>query len=246
MKRNILFSLLLVSFCAYFAGAQANLVFSPGTVIDNEGIANPDDLFAEVVTKAKITNEGDEPITIRWVRDTDMPGEWESLICDLNSCYPPQVYSNIAPDLGSGLDAPITLNPGDTTNLDVHLLPKGTGGEGTVSLNIYDVENLDEIVASADYNFTIRSTTSTSEAFKPAISIFPNPATDYIQLSNAREADRLVVYNIVGREMRSFNTAPGQRYFIGDLPNGLYLASLVSRKKGVLNTLRVQKSALRP
>ena len=88
--------------------------------------------------------------------------------------------------------------------------------------------------------------TSTSEAFKPSISIFPNPATDYIQLSNAREADRLVVYNIVGREMRSFNTAPGQRYFIGDLPNGLYLASLVSHKKGVLNTLRVQKSALRP
>ncbi|NBC05771.1 MAG: T9SS type A sorting domain-containing protein, partial [Bacteroidetes bacterium] len=70
--------------------------------------------------------------------------------------------------------------------------------------------------------------------------------TDYIQLNHAGAADRLVIYNIIGREMRSFNTAPGQRYYIGDLPNGMYLASLVSHKKGVLTTLRVQKSALRP
>lgn len=243
MKKNILLVLLFVAVFTQLASAQASLAFTPN-VIEKEGVADQVDLFAEVVGKAKIENTGDQPITIRWVRVVDTPEEWISMICDLNSCYPAQVYSNVAPDLD--LDAPITLNPGDTTNLDVHLQPKGVAGEGTVTIEVYDVNNQDQMLVSGDFHFTISMPTSTNEAFKPSISIFPNPATDYIQLSNAGQADRLVVYNIVGREMRSFNTAPGQRYFIGDLPNGLYLASLVSNKKGILTTLRVQKSALRP
>jgi len=242
MKRNILLALLFVVI-AQLAFAQASLVFTPN-VIEKEGVVDQVDLFAEVVGKAKIENNGDQPITIRWVRVVETPDEWVNMICDLNACYPAQVYSNVAPDLG--LNAPITLNPGDTTNIDVHLQPKGVAGEGSVAIDIYDVNNQDQVLVSGNFNFIFSMPTSTNEAFKPSISIFPNPATDYIQLSNAGKADRLVVYNIVGREMRSFNTAPGQRYFIGDLPNGLYLASLVSHKKGVLNTLRVQKSALRP
>ncbi len=243
MKRTLLFTFIIFAFLpAVFA--QVSLTFTPGS-IDKEGVADPDDLFVEMVGKATLTNDGTEPITIRWERIiSDMPAEWVVQVCDLNQCYAAVVYSNIAPDLG--LDAPVTLEPGGETNLDVHVKPTGVAGTGKVTIEVADVNNQDEVLIAADYNFTATTVSSTNELDREALSIFPNPTTDYIQLKGKSAADRLVIYNIIGREMRSFNVAPGQRYYIGDLPNGLYLASLVSHRSGVLTTMRVQKSALRP
>ena len=243
MKRNILLAFLLLS-TFHLAIAQATLSFTPETIVVEDEV-DTEDNFAEVVGYATVTNDGDEDITIRWVRYfEDVPEDWSIQVCDLNLCYSPIVYSNISDSLG--LDAPVTLAPGESTNMDVHARPMGIAGTATVRIEVADANTPDNVLASGTYELTAAGPTSTREAFRPDISIFPNPATDYIQLNHAGAADRLVIYNIIGREMRSFNTAPGQRYYIGDLPNGMYLASLVSRKKGVLTTLRVQKSALRP
>lgn len=242
--------IILYSFIAFFtiniACAQVSLVFTPET-INKEGIADPNDLFYEIVGYAKITNEGDEAVSIRWLRVPDTPDDWETMICDINLCYPAQVYSNIAPDLGDdGLYAPVTLNPGDTTNLDVHLRPRGVAGTGTVTIEISDVNNQDEVLASADYNFTASTPSSTSDLQRTSMAVFPNPTANYFNIRGAQGVDRVVLYNILGREMRSFNVAPGQRYYIGDLPNGLYLASMVDDSKGIVKTLRLKKSTVRP
>jgi hypothetical protein len=243
MKRILLFAFIIFAFLPV-AVAQVSLTFTPGS-IDKEGVADPDDLFVEIVGKATLTNDGDEPITIRWERViSDMPEDWVVQVCDLNQCYAAVVYSNIAPDLG--LNAPVTLQPGGDTNLDVHVKPTGVAGTGKVTIEVADVNNQDEVLIAADYNFTATMVNSTSTIGQDALSIFPNPTTDYIQLKGGANADRLVIYNIIGRKMRSFNIAPGQRYYIGDFPNGMYLATLLSHRDGVLTTMRVQKSALRP
>jgi len=243
MKRTILLVIISVLSISCFY-AQASLTFSSDTVTVTDEV-EVDDNFFEIVAYGTLFNTGDEPITIRWERFiVDAPEEWEVLVCDLNQCYEPIVYSNIASDLG--LDAPVTLEPGGSTNLDVHILPKGTAGTAVVNIEVADANEPDNVLITSRYELTATTPTSTEEIAVPTLSIFPNPATDYIQIRNSQDVDRLVVYNIVGREMRSFNAAPGQRYFIGDLPNGLYLASLVSHEKGVLTTLRVQKSAMRP
>lgn len=242
MKQTILLFAFILS-TALVIEAQVSLVFTPQT-IEKEGIADPNDLFMEILGKAYVVNEGDEPVSIQWVRNPDILEEWETMICDNNQCYPAQVSSNIMEDLG--LNAPITLNPGDTTNIDVHLRPRGVAGEGTVTMQIFDIANPDEVAVSADFIFTASLPSSTNDLNTTPLTVFPNPTADYFNIRGGNGVDRVVLYNVLGREMRSFNVAPGQRYYIGDLPNGLYLASMVNDNKGIVKTLRLKKSSVRP
>ena len=242
MKQTILLFVFILSI-VLVTEAQVSLVFTPQTV-EKEGIADPNDLFMEIVGKAYVVNEGDETVSIQWVRNPDILEDWETMICDNIACYPANISSNIMEDLG--LNAPVVLNPGDTTNLDVHLRPRGVAGEGTVTMAIYDLANPDEVAVSADFIFTASLPSSTNDLDQTPLTVFPNPTADYFNIRGGNGVDRVVLYNILGREMRSFNVAPGQRYYIGDLPNGLYLASMVNDSKGIVKTLRLKKSSVRP
>jgi hypothetical protein len=73
------------------------------------------------------------------------------------------------------------------------------------------------------------------------ITIFPNPATEYITVSNEDAVKNIVLYNMVGRKMRTFTIEKGEKYEIGDLPNGLYVVQLFSKTNKVLTTQRLTK-----
>lgn len=75
----------------------------------------------------------------------------------------------------------------------------------------------------------------------PNIKIYPNPATDYIELSENSKVTRIVVFNLVGREMKRFNAFNGQKYYVGDLDRGLYLVQLLDKENQTITTQRVSK-----
>ena len=82
-----------------------------------------------------------------------------------------------------------------------------------------------------------------TERHSPQLSIFPNPATEYIKLSDDEAVKSIFVSNMLGRKMRSFDVVKGERYEIGDLPNGLYLIQLVGKNNKVLATQRLTKKS---
>lgn len=74
------------------------------------------------------------------------------------------------------------------------------------------------------------------------IQIFPNPTTDYIQLTNSEEVARIVIINMVGRTLRVFEAIEDQKlYRIGDLPRGMYLVQIIGDKNKIITTKRVKK-----
>lgn len=75
----------------------------------------------------------------------------------------------------------------------------------------------------------------------PTIKIFPNPAIDYIELSQNDKVSQVVVFNLVGKEMRRFDAGDGTRYNVSELPKGLYLVQLVDRTGQTIVTQRVSK-----
>lgn len=75
----------------------------------------------------------------------------------------------------------------------------------------------------------------------PTIKIFPNPASDYIELTDNEKVSRIVVFNLVGKEMKRFDAVNGQRYNISELPKGLYLVQLVDKTGQTIVTQRVSK-----
>lgn len=75
----------------------------------------------------------------------------------------------------------------------------------------------------------------------PKISVYPNPTSDFFAVSNSEGILELKIYNLVGKEMRSFDVEDGLKYNISDLPNGMYLIQLINNKKKIVNTQRLQK-----
>ena len=74
------------------------------------------------------------------------------------------------------------------------------------------------------------------------IQIFPNPATTFIGLSAAPDAvEKIIIFNLVGRQMKSFNAEAGEKYYVGDLPKGMYLVQLFDTRNKIITTQRVSK-----
>ena len=70
---------------------------------------------------------------------------------------------------------------------------------------------------------------------------YPNPAADYISLSNNESVQQLVIYNFSGRQVCSFKATEGRKYNISELPTGMYLVQFLDGQDQILHTQRLQK-----
>lgn len=94
-------------------------------------------------------------------------------------------------------------------------------------------------VRFANDRYALASATNGGD--NPTIKIFPNPATEYIELSQNDKVARIIVFNLVGKELKRFEATDGQRYNISELPKGLYLVQLLDKNDQTIVTQRVSK-----
>jgi hypothetical protein len=74
------------------------------------------------------------------------------------------------------------------------------------------------------------------------VTVFPNPATEYIRVNDASESAGTVnVFNLVGKKLRGFDYAPDQDYLVADLPKGMYLVQVVDKSGKVITTQKINK-----
>jgi hypothetical protein len=217
--------LLLFLFLFPFYAASQSLSIRPNMVE-----TDVDHTKFETVAHSFLTNNSDEEVTIRWSRKViNSTVGWESAICDNNACYATTVDSALMS---------VILGPGDSTNLDVHIRPNGIEGSAHIDLVAYNINNPDERVEGS---FFFNQTLSVSPIELEAIKIYPNPASDYFQLTSYEHVDQVMVYNLVGRHLRTFIAYPSEKFNISDLQRGMYLIRLIDRKKDVIKTLRINK-----
>jgi hypothetical protein len=82
-----------------------------------------------------------------------------------------------------------------------------------------------------------------NDLVRPTISVYPNPATEFISVNHEESVKNIYVFNLVGRKMKNFEVEKGERYEIGDLPNGLYVIQLIGKDSKVLTTQRLTKKS---
>lgn len=85
-----------------------------------------------------------------------------------------------------------------------------------------------------------------SDNSSPAITqmdlqVFPNPAISYIKITGTTEVQEIKIFNLVGRHMKTFPAATGEKYYVGDLPRGMYLVQFFDSKNKILTTKRISK-----
>lgn len=74
------------------------------------------------------------------------------------------------------------------------------------------------------------------------IRIYPNPAIDYIMVTQSSKVDKVWIYNILGKKVKSYKVeSPDTKYDIRDLPRGIYIVRLVNHDGDLLLTRRVNK-----
>lgn len=75
------------------------------------------------------------------------------------------------------------------------------------------------------------------------LTIYPNPATDFINFDNTKsEIERVVIYSLVGRKVKEYNANGGKNtYDVSELANGMYLIQLIDKTNKIVKTQRVNK-----
>lgn len=243
MKKILLLASLIIPMTSVFA--QEILTISP-VPIEQSFFVDLSNSYLDLEMHTTLTNNSEDTIQLRWVREiTEKPEAWQTQICDNNLCYDPIVSTNYDPNLG--INMPVYMNPGESFNLIFHVLPKGFAGYGEFKIPFYYFAEGDTaVLAEAIFRATVESVTSVGSEAKEKLKVFPNPATDYIELTNNYIVDRMVIYNLLGREVRNFEVINGSLYEVADLPNGMYLVALINEEEGILKTFRLNKRSIRP
>ena len=83
---------------------------------------------------------------------------------------------------------------------------------------------------------------SVSDHTDPSISVFPNPASEFISIDDQNNLVKQVTfYNVLGKEIISFDASATNKFSIMDFQNGIYLVQLKGHEGQILQTIRVRK-----
>jgi hypothetical protein len=234
----------LLLFTAHWAGAQQQVL----EILPNPNVStfqvDLKDFWAEPIAPSRIKNLSDQTINLRWEREVmSAPAGWEFRVCDTIACYTSSVVSNVV--FGGQPNLPVPILKKESTKLDLHVLPRGIEGCAEVRLKLTDATNPNNLLSSAVYKICVGSLTPVTEQENNQIRIFPNPASDYISMSRNTVVRQIWVSNILGKRIKSFNVSYPSRYDISDIPDGIYMVSLIDSKGSIFKTLRLSKRSPR-
>ena len=138
-------------------------------------------------------------------------------------------------------------------NLDVHFQPNGNPGCASATIQIFLEGNPDVVFHTQDYSVRINMeedcetvVSAIDEQEVAALNVYPNPISSTFVLSNNEVVDEIMIYNIIGSKVATFQYENGKQYNMSNLPDGIYLASLVNNEEGTVKTIRLSKRAVRP
>ncbi len=69
--------------------------------------------------------------------------------------------------------------------------------------------------------------------------VYPNPTISHFEINDNDLVQQVAVFNLVGRQVKRYSYAQGEKYYVGDLPRGMYLVQLVGNRNAVLTTRRI-------
>lgn len=241
MKHFLLF-LFFLGFCW---GLQAQRLVKVETLSETDmRVKDISDISLEIEFTVRLTNLSYDTLQLKWDKKVfKQPSDWLTQVNDDNGIYLPNVNSNFGPIPGT--ETPLTILPGQSTEVSMHILPLGREGEGWYELAFAYADAPGYVLEAVDFRTSAGYPDSGYTSSKADIRIFPNPATYYFELTPNSLVDEIEVINVVGGKVLSFKYEHGEKYSIANLPSGLYLVSLVNAKTGVVKTVRLLKRTVR-
>lgn len=227
--------------------AQDQLTIEP-PVVQRQLVVPTRDINHEEVMRVTITNPTRHRLRLRWDKEVVyQPTGWDSYVCDKMASYPTSVTSNVDPL--QGVNAPVVLSPGESFDLFLTVLPFRTAGQGKVVITFRNVNRPSEVLGRATFqiNFLDPNVSTNIAKGGTRITVYPNPVHDRFFLQNAPDMNRIEVYNTLGKRVKVFEQPQaGDSFPASDLPQGVYLLSLIDKNGQVIRTIRMLRRDFRP
>jgi len=227
--------ILLILFVLTGFGLTAQVSYQPD---QPQGLGKTDD--TDIKVDVDIINDLAEAQNLFWAIDRvnssePVPEEWEFQICDKNNCY---IWG--LEQCPSGNPAQFDANESFTYNL--HMNPHGTAGIGGIVFNITNGDG--EILSAIPVNYQIDlvSGVSDTDLDVKQIKLYPNPTTDYIQITNDNNVSKVAFYNIVGKRLNTSVHYTGKSHDVSTLQKGIYLVRLFDEEDNVITVIRLNKN----
>lgn len=227
MKINLLLLLFtLVGFTAFgqmeFEQTEFDISFeAPGTY--------------DVKSDIEITNVGTESADFLWnVEVVETTEGWNFFVCDLNKCYGPGFAA-------IDEDAKNVLDPSEEGVINFHLQPQAKEGSGIYKFHITEVANPETVIQTITlmYNTTSGFTIIDTDA----ITIYPNPATNYFEIENPNNVvSAIQIYDILGKKALEYNVDGQDTYDVSSLRPGRYFVRIFDEKGQSLKVIRLIKA----
>ena len=74
------------------------------------------------------------------------------------------------------------------------------------------------------------------------LKVFPNPTTDYIQISNSTNIKKVVIYNMFGKEVKSYFHYANALHDVSEIKAGMYIVKMLDEKNKVVKSVKLNKT----
>jgi len=181
-----------------------------------------------------LQNNTNAPFSWYWEveKADDFPPEWDIQVCDQLLCWsfgtermPTSQGANI---LGGGAATTPVLQY-------VNVRTNGVAGKAKVRFCVFGDETF------ADPEVCTSFSTSTTNFDLEDLNIFPNPTSDYFEISPNHNIAFVEIYDIVGKNVSTFQVLDNGQYDVSQLRNGLYVVRLLNAQGKVVKSMRLSK-----
>ena len=202
---------------------------------------------SEIIVSSPIKNNTNKVITLKWKCLTDSyESIWDKVsVCDINTCYDIPYDESIHA---------ITLNPNQSSALEVHYYPGGYSGIGTTELLAWvDGDSANTVVKSV-FSGKAELASAIPAGIKQVVDIkvYPNPATSYLMFGNLPVEQDVTIeaYSILGKKMLTARVnVDGNPAGMGEfrldletLPKGVYMIRVYDHLMNVIHSESISRS----
>lgn len=225
--------LLIFCFCSLASLAASQVTIEPGSL---DAIVNENTMYTYNLV---LTNKGASEVDVYWQinKGNDFPNVWKTTMCDSKLCY----NENI-----DVIDTrrPNTIPANTTMIFQIYFSPSGMKATSSLQLKLFSDKELKNLLTETKANASVTAdatVSSNNTKFTDDLLLYPNPADMFYFIKNDVNINKVSLYNVLGKEIRSEFHAKGASHDISDLNKGLYFVRLLDSKSKVIKTLRLNK-----
>jgi hypothetical protein len=225
-----------------FAQSDLDVVFDPDVTEFNLEMDLSDEFYTED-NYGSLYNLSTDVKNVRLTFElVDSPAEWIILLCDDANCFSGQSGGNFA------APEPLVIDVDDYSLWKMSVRPFQTEGCGKIVFNFYDDSDTNTITHSEEFDICVTGIVSTKDFDNKVsnLNVYPNPVRSTINISDDSIVDEVVIYNLLGKPVKRFNTMMNNSLDLSELRDGVYLVGMYNEEQGLLKTSRILKKNSRP